>query len=881
MRGLRVFFLRLPELWRKENRDRDLRDEMAYLIEMESAAGIAAGMTAEQARRQALMRVEMETTKENYRDRRGLPSLESFLQDLRFGLRMLRRNPGFATVALLTVALGIGANTAMFSAVNAVLLRNLPFRDAERLVMIWEKSSEIHETLLAERIPVRLQSYLYWQSHAQSFDGISAALYDAVNISGSEKPQHVERAAVSGNFFSMLGVPPELGRAFTLEENDSDSARVALISYGLYERQFGKAGDILQRTIKINGVENRIIGVLPRTFHLTSMWGGLDQPKPEVWTPLNTSSSQPMQQQRQNLLMIYGRLKQGVTFERARSEVALLESQLAQQFPKDYDKFSANMFTLSAEDVAVDLRRSLLVLQMAVGFVLLIACVNVANLLLARAAGREREIALRRALGASRGRVVRQMLCESLVFSSLGAAAGLLLAWGGMLALGKLAPGDIHGLHEMKLDVRVLLFTAGVAMVAGLLFGLAPAWHSTRQQLHEAVNRGGRSGHAGMSRGFRNALVVAEIALALAPLAGAGLMIRSLRALNALDLGLDPQHALDGRISLPEIQYKTPAQLLAFCNELLERVSAIPNIESAALTGSPPMESINFTGFKLPGDAADGHRSVDKESVSDGYFAAIGAPILRGRGFTRAEAEQDARVLVISQSLGRKLWPNDDPLGKVMIFNDKPSVVVGIVPDSRVLELGPESRQKVYQPTRSLRDITLVVRGRGDLSQIEAAIGEQLRAINPNLPFYEVNPLTKVAHESLAEQRFTMSLLVAFAVLALLLAAVGLYGVLAYSVAQRTQEIGIRMALGARARDVLGMVLRQGFMAVALGVAIGIAGTLVLTRAMASLLFGVRAHDPITFAAVTLALVCVALLASYLPARRAASIEPMVALRHD
>ena len=881
MRRVLAFFRRVPELWRKERRDRDLRDEMAHLVEMETAAGVAAGMTAEQARRQALMRVEMEPTKENYRDRRGLPSLESFLQDLRFGLRTLRKNPGFATVALLTIALGIGANTAMFSAVNAVLLHNLPFRDPDRLVMIWEKNSGIHETFLAERLPVRLQSYLYWQSHAQSFEGISAALYDAVNISGTEKPQHVEHAAVSSNFFSVLGVSLRIGRAFTADENNGNSAHVALISYGLYERQFGKASDILQRSIKIEGVESRIVGVLPPNFHLTNMWGGFDQPKPEVWTPLNTSSSQNIEQQRHNVLMIYGRLKRGVGFDRARSEIALLESQLVQQFPKEYDKFSASMFTLYAEDVRGDLQRSLLVLQLAVGFVLLIACVNIANLLLARAAGREREIALRVALGARRSRVIRQMLSESLVFSLLGAAAGLLLAWIGIQALGKFAPDDIHGFHEMGLNVPVLLFTAAVAVVAGLLFGLAPALHAARQQLNESINRGGRTGHAGMSRRFRNALVVAEIALALAPLAGAGLMIRSLHALSALDLGLEPQHAFDGRITLPEIQYKTPGQLLSFCNQVLDRVSALPNVESAALTGSPPMESINFTGFKLPGDGPDVQRTVDEESVTDGYFQAVGAPILKGRTFTRSEAEQEAHLLVVGQLLAHKLWPGQDPLGKVMIFADKPNVVIGVVPDTRVLELGPESRQKVYHPTRSLRDITLVLRGRGDLSAIEAAVGEQVRAIDPNLPFYEVHPLTEIAHHSLAEQRFIMFLLITFAGLALVLAAVGLYGVLAYSVAQRTQEIGIRMALGARARDVLSMVLRQGFVPVAAGIVIGIAASLLLTRAMASLLFGVRTHDPITFAAVALALAFVALLASYVPARRAAKVDPMVALRHD
>ena len=836
------------------------------------------------------MRIEMETTKP---DRRGLPPLETFFHDIYFALRMLRKNPGFAAVALITVALGIGANAAMFSAINAVLLRRLPFRDPDRLVMIWERNPAV-EGFLSERLPARIQSYLCWKEQSHSFDEIAAAIFDAVNIAGAEKPQHVERAEISSNFFSVFGVSPVIGRSFTPEETSTDSARVALISYGLYQRQFGKAANILDRTIKIEGVDYRIVGVVPKKFHLTGMWGGFDQAKPEVWTPTNASPNQPAAKLRQNTFFVYGRMKRGVTLEQARSDIALLESRLVQQFPKEYEKFGSNVFTLYTEDVAGDLRTSLLVLQLAVGFVLLIACVNVANLLLARAAGREREVSLRMALGASRSRIVRQMLSESAVFSLLGAAAGLLLAWWGIRVLQKLAPEDIHGLHEMSLDLPVLAFTVAIAVAGGLLFGVAPAFHAGRQQLSESINRGGRSGQAGMSRRFRNVLVIAEIALALAPLAGAGLMFRSLRALTSLDLGISPQNVIDGRVSLPEVQYKSSEQVLAFMDQVLEKVRALPNVEAAALAGSPPMQSISYSSFHLEGETKDQSRAIDTEAVSDGYFRTLGSPIIDGRDFTRDEAEKSADVAIVTQSLAQHLWPGQDPLGRAVIFGDDSDavqghhqnnyhrrVIVGVVPDTRILFVGPEPRQNLYYPTRNLRGATVIVRGRNGTAGLESAVGAAVRSVDPNLPFYQVQQLTDVARESVAQERFTMSLLIAFAALALVLAAIGLYGVLSYSVAQRTQEIGIRMALGARACDVLAMVLRQGFAAIATGVVIGIAGTLALTRAMASLLFGVRTHDPLTFVAVTLALACVALLASYIPARRAARVDPIVALRHE
>ena len=808
----------------------------------------------------------------------------TFLQDIRYGFRVLLKSPAFAVVAWLTIALGIGANTAMFSAVNSVLLRQPPFRDPDRLVMIWEKNPAV-EGFLGERLPVRLKSFLYWKDQSRSFADMTLMLGDSVNVSGVANPVRVERAGIAANFLSVMGVAPAIGRSFTANENSSDTA-VAIISYGLYERQFGKAADILQRSIRLDGVDHRIVGVLPREFHLTAEWGGLDQPKPEVWTPLNMHpaarpSGEPADMQ--NVNTVYARLKPGVSLQQARSEMALVESRLLQQFPKEYEQFGTNLFSLYEEDVAGSLRRSLLVLQLAVGFVLLIACVNVANLLLARAAGRERETAVRLALGASRWRLMRQMLSESLVFSALGAAAGLLLAWWGITALGKLAPEDVHGLHEMTLDPRVLGFTVLVTVVAGLLFGIAPALHAAGQKLHETMNRSGRSAAGNVSRRFRSALVVAEIALALAPLAGAGLMIRTLHALNALDLGIQPERVIDGQIILPAAQYKTPDSIVAFCNQLLEKVRALPQVESAALAMGAPMQSISYSTFYVEGERSDQAKTTDIEMVGDDYFRTMGTPLLEGRSFTADEVEKKADVVVVTRSLAKRLWPNQDPINKVVIQGAKKTrlTVIGVVPDTRILVLGTEGRQVMFRPVRGMGGMALIVRARNSTAGLGPLLEQTLHSIDKDLPLHDVHPLTDVARDNIAQQRFTMVLLIAFASLALALAAIGLYGVLAYNVAQRTREIGIRMALGARAADVLQMVLRQGAVAIVAGLCIGVAGALLLVRAMASLLFGVRPYDPLTFAAVAIALGGIALLASYIPARRAAKVDPLVALRYE
>lgn len=820
--------------------------------------------------------------------------MQTFLHDIRYALRMLRKNPGFTAIAIITLALGIGANTAMFSAVNAVLLRALPFRDPGRLVVIWETNPHV-EGFIGQRLPVRLESFLRWKKDAQSFQdmaayhtGISQGTSSnlAVNLTGIGKPQRVESATASSNFFRLLGVNAELGRTFAPEEGEPGRDRVVILSHSLYQRMFGEGANVLGRDLSLNEIDYRIIGVLPAGFHLPGMWQGLSQDKPEIWTPMNLAANQPRAVLQDNADIVLGRLKPGASLAQARSEMQMIEARLRQEKPEENQDFGTNVFTIYTENLADSLRRSLLVLQLVVGFVLLIACVNVANLLLTRAAGREKEIAIRVALGASRGRLVRQSMSESLLFSLLGGAAGLLLAWWGIRGVRALAPADILGLHQLNIDPYVLAFTAGVMLLAGMLFGLAPALHVGRQDIQHTISKGSRTGGTGISRRLRILLVVAEISLAVIPLAGAGLMVRTLRALLAQDPGFQPQHVLTAQLSLPALRYSSLEQQRTFCAQLLQSLPAIPGVRSAALSSGLPMQNISLSGIHLEGeDAKTSNRTTDYQYVSERYFSTMGSPLLRGRGFTRQEAEQTAGLAIVNQALAQQLWPHQDPVGKVLYLDQNGSStrkqVIGEVPNTHQLSLGAPERPEMYLPRRVYRDMSVVVLGSADPMALAPAVAQAVFSLDKNLPLFQVQPLSEVLRDSVSQPRFTMFLLIAFAGLALALSAIGLYGVLAYTVSRRTQEIGVRMALGAQAAGVLSMVLREGVVATAAGLGLGLAGALILARLMSTLLFGVKADDPLTFAAVALMIAAVAVLASYVPARRASRVDPMAALRYE
>jgi putative ABC transport system permease protein len=810
---------------------------------------------------------------------------------MRHSFRVLRKNPGFTLAAAITLALGIGANTAIFSVLNAMLLRAMPFRDPQRLVMVWEANPAL-DSLVAERVQTCLQNFIEWRDQNRVFDGIAFFRYSSFDLTGGDKPEQVKAAPVSPGFFDVLGVRGLLGRTFSAEESEPGKNRVTVLSDALYQRRFGGNPKIVGQSIVMNGANYTVVGVLPRQFHLPSLRGGMEEFKPDVWVPADVDAKRNEASLTDRHLYTFARLKPGVPIERARADMSLIASRLEQKYPQLDRTWRSTVFPLSAEDMGEDMRRTLLVLECAVAFVLLIACANVINLQLTRAAAREKEMAVRVALGAGRWRMARQMLGESLLLSALGGGAGILLAHWAIAGMVALAPADIHHLEDVTLDGGVLAFTLAITVLTGLLFGLAPAILAARQDPNDALRRGGRSGEGGVSARIRRALVVAEVALALVLLAGAGLMIRSLRSVLQLTPGFRSDHLLTLQIDLRDDRYTKPEQAGAFVNELLGRIANLPGMRSAAVVNGLPMETIHMSAFRVEGQPAPapGQGPVaDTRDVSDEYIATMGMRMAAGRGFTRPEAEKpNPTAMIVNESLARKLWPKQNPLGKALHSSAESGpnawrrVVVGVVVDTRQLGLDSPPRPEMFFPSRSqFPNLALVVRTGGDPLRMAPAVTAQVWAIDKDQPVHDVLAMDHVVDDSISQRRFNMLLLAIFAATALVMAAVGIYGVLAYAVSRRTQEIGIRMALGAQSSDVLRLIGREGFVLALIGIGIGLAGALALTRLMSSLLFGVSPTDAATFAAVPALLAIVALAACYLPARRAARVHPTVALRYE
>ena len=828
--------------------------------------------------------------------------MQTLSQDLRHGLRMLSKSPGFTIVAVLTLALGIGANTAIFSVVNGVLLRPLSYRDAPALVNIWGKFAK-------QGIPQNwISEPEYWDllDHNESFSQIAAyALGGGGNLTRVDaRPVQVSAANATADALPLLGVAPILGRGFTPEEDQPGRSHVVLLSYALWQSQFGGDPNIVNKSIQLDAVSYTVVGVLPKQFSL----GG----KQDLWTPLEIDRAKP-QNRGSHFMHVIARLKPGVDSAQASVALSRFAGDLRRAYPNNYgrDPEDFGIYLVPVKEQLVGgLRPALFVLLGAVSFVLLIACANVANLLLAHASSREQELAVRATLGAGRARLVRQLLTESLLLALAGGLLGLLLAYWGVGALRLLVPAKTPRIDEVGLDPAVLAFTFCVSVLTGLFFGLAPAWHVARTDLRELLNKVGRGSSASRaSRRLRAALVVSELGLAVLLLVGAGLLIRSFSRLLEVSPGFQTQHLLTLRVSLPDKVYPDGAPVQNFFAQFMARVSALPGVQAAGAVSQMPLTESYTSGSvyfedtsipdlpKLPQFGNVPYMEIDQRSATPGYFQAMHIPLVRGRLLNSADDASAPLVAVVDTDFARRFWPNGDAVGRRVAVDAVPDVkpqtprwrtIVGVVGHVKHYSLDVEGREQIYLPhtqplfgVYSPRDMTLAVRTSLDPTSVTSAVRDQVFAMDKDLPLYNIATMDQLISDSVAQPRLNLSLLVAFAVLALTLAAVGVYGVMAYAVTQRTQEFGIRMTLGAGRSDVLRQVFFEGGRLAALGLALGLIAALALTRLMASLLFGVKPADPLTLGAAAALLVFVAFAACYIPARRATRVDPIVALRYE
>lgn len=811
--------------------------------------------------------------------------METLFQDLRYGLRLLIKRPGFTAVALIALALGIGANTAIFSVVNAVLLRQLPYREPSRLVMVWENN---HRRNRPQNV-ISPANFFDWREQNSVFEDMAMFIDSRFNLSGVDDPEELPGQIAQVNLFDVLGVNAAMGRTFVAENSERGRDNVVILSHGMWQRRYGSDPDIVGKTIMLDGESNSIVGVMPAGFQLYVKQGSQIGKPAEIWLPWTYNPRARIRGGR--AWMSVARMKPEVTLTQAQTEMDSIAARFEEQYP-EFDKGWGVTVVPLREQFVGDIRTALLILLAAVGFVLLIACANVANLLLARAASRQKEIAIRSALGAGRGRVIRQLLTESVLLSLIGGGAGLLLALWGTDLLIALSPKDLLGVHRVALDRRVLVFTAAVSLITGVLFGLVPAIAASRTNLNETLKEGGRdSGGGGSSRRIRNAFVVAEVALALVLLVGSGLMIKSLWRLQSVDPGFDSSKLLTARLLLPNSKYNKDGQRIEFFKQLVERLQSQPGVRNATAIDSLPFGGPgSATGFTISGQPAPAPGEVptcDVRVIEPNYFDAIGIPLLEGRNFTEREANQVSRVVIVNKALADLYFQGEDAIGKKitidMTENPVPSEIVGVVGDAKYAGLDIDARPMAYWPHPELARsfMTLVVRTDSDPLALASTIKREVQAIDKDQPIADVRTMEQLMSSSIARTRFSAMLLVVFASVALVLAAVGIYGVMAYSVEQRTREIGIRMALGAGRGDVVAMVVRQGMMLAGAGVVIGLGAAWALTRFLASLLYQVSATDTTSFLSIAIALGVVALVASLIPAYRATKVDPMVALRYE
>jgi putative ABC transport system permease protein len=815
---------------------------------------------------------------------------DEMFQDLRYGARMLRRQSAFTIAAIGALSLGIGANTAVFSVVNAVLLRPLPYQNSDRMVLIWGNFL----TFSMERLRAKAAEYIDYRDQTRSFETIAAFSTENFNFTGSREPDRIAGASVTANLFPMLGARAAQGRLILPEENQPGRDNVVVVSHQFWQKRLGAEGNVINRSVILDDRNYTIIGVMPADFEFPHPSFNFAEPV-EFWIPLAFSTEQVARRARPNYLNVLGLLKPNVTIEQARSEMTAL----GQRFEREHQSYrgpgNSDMgwrisVTPLQDQIVGNSRRALLVLFAAVSLVLLIACANAANLLLMRAMVRQKEMAIRAAMGAHRLRLIRQLLTESLLIATLGGLGGLILAFWGVKALVALGSDNLPRLQEIDVDVRVLVFTLALSLITGLIFGLAPALQASKPYLQQTLKEGG----ATIARGrhwLRNLLVIGEVAIAMMLLIGAGLMINSFLRLQRVNPVVDAGKLLSVEITLPETRYPEPAQVTTFFQKLIRGVESLPGVKSASLTTVQPLSGVARNDpFVIEGRPLDFNNApvAGWQQITPNYFDTLGIPIVAGRDFTERDTADTSGAAIINEALARRYFPNDDPIGKRLTLGlprpDNPWLtIVGIVKDipHRGLESKVEPDWYLSYLRQPRRSAYLIVRASGDPASLTSAIRNQILAIDPDQPVTEIETMNEVIASTTAPRRFNTLLLSIFAAVALALAAVGIYSVISYSVTQRTKEVGIRMALGAQSGDVIRLILKQGLGLTFIGIIAGLVSAIVFTRTISGLLYEVTATDPTTFVAISLLLAFVALIASYLPARRLARVDPMTSLRGE
>jgi predicted permease len=877
---------------RRKRTQGDFAEELQSHLALEADRMREAGISEEEAMAAARRNLgNMTQAQERFYEAHRWLWLDDLIQDWRYGLRQLRRNPGFTAVAVITLALGIGATTAMFSVVNGVLLKPLPYPNPDRVMFLYNTTRKYSVS------SVSYPDFLDWQRMNRSFTDLAACRWDGFNLSAPSGAEVVSALMVSANFFKVVGIPPMLGRGFSAVDDHLGAAPTVVLSYNFWQKHFGGQSSIIGKPVTMDGKSYSVIGILPKNF-----WFFGQQFRTDVFVPIGIYDRVWRHQRLYHPgLFVVGRLKPAVTQGQAQADMATVADRLAQQYPKDDAGFGIKMSPVLAWSVK-NSRGTLWLLLGAVCFVLLIACVNVANLLLSRATSRRREIAIRVALGAGVRRVVRQLVTESVLLGLLAGGVGVLLAWAGTRLLLAEIPGDLPRSQNVDLDLRVLLFVVGISVITGIIFGLAPALRSAKPDLDDALKEGSRGSTGGQHR-LQNGLVMAEIGLALVLLAGAGLTLKSIWYLDSVNIGFNPHHALSFAVSLPPVRYQDANNNRTFYRDLLAKLRALPGVRTAGATDLMPLSGgDNEWPFYLEGRPKPQMQNMPQTMfyiTTPGYLGAMGISLLRGRFFTNQDNLSSQLVVVIDDVFARTMFPNQNPIGQHIIFPlpgfDAPREIVGVA--HHIKHFGPAGKKgwqvqnDLYMPMAQLPDLfyrsggvvnlTLVVRTSVDPRAMTAAVTKTVHSIDNGVAVNAVQTITAMERSSLVAQRFTMILMAIFAALALVLAAIGIYGVISYSVSQRTHEIGIRVALGAQKRDVLRHVLGQGMLLAVIGLGMGIIAALGMTRFMASLLYGVKPTDPLTFLLVSLILIGVALLACYIPARRATKVDPIVALRYE